>query len=179
MGQSNTVTNQAALEALLQQSASIASHSKSVLEAAGNSPSNSLGSICSSGATGSSNSSRIASRLHRQLVSLLPRLPPAVTDDSRCTPLKTAIAQLPSAFNALSCSDTLLHTARVAVATLAEALTNFAGDLRMAHICREEAEEASRQASARAEDFRSKSDAAVLDGLVCFDLLILWFKTTC
>lgn len=168
---SSADTNRAAMKVLLRQSASLVSHSKSALEAASSSPSNSLGSIHSSASFGNtSKHAHLASRLHRQLAALLPRLPPAVANDQRCGGLKAALAQLPPALDASTnaCSDALLQAARAAVAMLTNALADFAGDLRTAHIAREEAEEAARQASDLVEDLRSKKDAAVLDGLVRF-----------
>lgn len=125
--------------------------------------------------------------LQRELAALLPRLPPAVTNDSRCAPLHAALSRLhaPQHDRTMTAgsAEAVLAAARTALDTVAAALASFAGDLRTAHLCRVEAEEARRAAEAAAADarvladgYRGKRDEATRYGQVCLSLAALMWR---
>ena len=155
---SGTGSQRVALAALLHQTASIASQSRSALEATGTSPTQSRDSSQAATAPHHKPLGSGLARLHAQLAALLPCLPPAVTSDARCGRLKAALAQLPQGGAALHSGEAgvVLRAARVAVDTLTDALASFAGDLRTAHQCRHEAAAAAERERAAARQLRGQ-----------------------
>ena len=159
-----------ALERLLNHSESIASRSKRALDASALQASVSCGEAGPAGNSqpasaplAAEDSQSLLPELHalqRDLAALLPRLPPAVSNDSRCAALHRALSRvhaLPQGAHA-GASIAVLAAARTALSTVVAALASFAGDLRTAHLCRVEAEEARRSADAASADARVLAD---------------------